>query len=62
VQVKKQAIYAVTNKLLREQETIRYKLRQNLGSFKSLAEEQARLKRELSVLGDLIRDLKQPAK
>ncbi|MHB1099837.1 MAG: hypothetical protein ACYCZR_09820 [Burkholderiales bacterium] len=55
--MKKEAKLAVIAKLKREQDLIRYKLRANRGSMKSLAEEQTRLKRELSVMQGLIRGI-----
>ena len=55
--MKKEAKLAVMNKLKKEQDALRYKIRANRGSMKSLAEAQAQLKRELGILQELIRGL-----
>lgn len=55
--VKKQAVEAVKKKLEREQENIRWKTTANKHEIKTLAGKQARLKRELAVIQDLIRGL-----
>jgi len=55
--MKKAAIFEVKKKLQQEQEKIRNQLRRNIGTMKSLVEEQTRLKRELAVYHELIKSL-----
>lgn len=55
--MKKAAKLAVINKLKKEQDAVRYKIRANRGSMKSLVEEQSGLKRQLGLLQELIRGL-----
>jgi hypothetical protein len=53
--MKKTAILEVKKKLQQEQDKIRYQLRRNIGTMKSLVEEQTKLKRELAVYHELIK-------
>lgn len=55
--MRKEAKLAIGKRLLDDQQRIRSKLRQNLGTMKSLVAEQTQLKRELAVLQELIRYL-----
>lgn len=55
--MKKAARFAVIQKLRCEQDAVRYKIRGNRAAMKRLAEEQAKLKRELAVMQELIRGI-----
>lgn len=56
--VKKAAYEAVMTKLENELASVNYKILRNKTNFKTLAEEQAKLKRERGVLTTLMGDLR----
>ena len=54
---KQRAVERARSMIEREQLNIRSKLRHNRYKFRQLTKEQTTLKRELAVLGDLLREL-----
>jgi hypothetical protein len=55
--MKKAALYEIKMKLQHEQDKIRYELRRNIGTMKSLVAQQTKLKRELAIYQELIRSI-----